>query len=410
MDNAAPTTGSLFQTVTKAPSNSLYNARMIRALLALGLGGFAIGTGEFVIMGLLPEVAHDLGVSIPQAGDLISSYALGVMLGAPVLAVMAAGWPRRRLLTSLGVFYALTTVAIVLMPGFWSIAIARFASGFPHGPFFGVAALVAATMAPSKRRGQAIGFVLLGLTLAILAGAPLATWIGQLYGWRVAYLCVGLCALLAAVLIHVWVPEMSGDTDARPMRQLGALARPQVWFTLAIAGIGFGGMFCVFSYIKPTLINVTGLDVTYVPAMMALFGLGAVIGNLIGARMADRALTKTIAGTLLYATVLLLIFGTLMAWLPTAAIGIFLLGGVGAMTPAMQLRLMNVAGDAQTLAAALNHSAFNFANAMGAWLGGALVAAGIGWRLLGTFGAVLPVCGLAILVSALLHQKRAISQ
>lgn len=396
--------------MTNTPENSLYSPRMLRALIALGLGGFAIGTGEFVIMGLLPEVAHDLGVSIPQAGDLISSYALGVMLGAPLLAVLAASWPRRRLLTSLIVFYALTTVIIVLMPGFWSIAVARFASGFPHGPFFGVAALVAATMAPPKRRGQAIGFVLLGLTLAILAGAPLATWIGQLYGWRMAYLCVSACALLAAGLIHVWVPELHADPDARPMRELGALARPQVWFTLAIAGIGFGGMFCVFSYIKPTLVHVTGLDVAYVPAMMALFGLGAVVGNLIGARLADRALNKTIGGALLYATLLLACFGTLMAYLPTAAVGIFLLGGVGAMTPAMQLRLMHVAGDAQTLAAALNHSAFNFANAMGAWLGGSLVAAGVSWNLLGSFGAVLPACGLVILVFALLQQKRTTRQ
>lgn len=387
-------------------ANTLRSGRSIRALLALGLGGFAIGTGEFVIMGLLPEVAADTGVSIAEAGSLISAYAFGVMLGAPLLAVLAAGWPRRMLLVSLAAFYAVANIIVALMPGFWTIALARFASGFPHGTYFGVASLVAATLAPPGRRGQAVGFVMLGLSIAIFAGAPLATWLGQQFGWRIAYFFVGACALLAAALIRAWVPWSAPATNASPIRELGALARPQVWLTLGIAAIGFGGMFCVFSYIKPTLVQVTGLGMAQIPMAMALFGLGSIGGNLVGARLADRALMKTIGGIMVYAAVLLASFGTLVQYVPTALAGVFLLGGVSALAPAMQIRLMDVAGDAQTLAAALNHSAFNFANAMGAFLGGMLVAAGMSWTSLGSVGALLPIAGLLIVALSLAQQRR----
>lgn len=387
-------------------ANTLRSWRSIRALLALGLGGFAIGTGEFVIMGLLPEVAHDTGVSIATAGHLISAYALGVVLGAPLLAVIAAGWPRRMLLVGLAGFYAFASFAVALMPNYWTIAVARFASGFPHGTYFGVASLVAATLAPPGRRGQAVGFIMLGLSIAILAGAPLATWLGQQFGWRMAYAFVGTCALLAALLIRGWVPWSAPATNTSPMRELGALARPQVWLTLGIVAIGFGGMFCVFSYIKPTLVQVTGLDMAQIPLAMALFGLGSVGGNLVGARLADRALMKTIGGLMVYSAVLLACFGSLVQYLPTALAGVFLLGGVSALAPAMQIRLMDVAGDAQTLAAALNHSAFNFANAMGALLGGTLVAAGMSWTSLGTVGALLPIGGLLIVAASLAQQRR----
>lgn len=382
-----------------------YSARSIRALLALGVGGFAIGTGEFVIMGLLPDVARDIGVSIPDAGDLISAYALGVMLGAPVLAVLAAGWPRRTLLIVLAGLYAVANFGVALMPGYWAIGVARFISGFPHGTYFGVASLVAATLAPPGQRGRAVGFVMLGLSIAILVGAPFATWLGQHTSWRAAYVFVALCGLLAAGLIRFWVPYFPAVTGASPMRELGALARPQVWLTLGIAGVGFGGMFCVFSYIKPTLIEVSGLDVSRVPFALSLFGLGCVVANLVGARLADRALMKTIGGVLVYAVVLLLGFGALVQYVPTALAGIFLLGGIVALGPAMQIRLMDVAGDAQTLAAALNHSAFNFANAVGAWLGGVAIAAGLGWSSLGWVGTLLSMGGLLILGVSLARQR-----
>ena len=365
-----------------------------RALLALGIGGFSIGTGEFVIMGLLPDVARDLGTTIPSAGGLISAYALGVVVGAPLLAVLAARWPRRALLIALMGFYALANFATALVPGLLPVGLTRFASGLPHGAYFGVAALVAAAISPPDRRGSAVGFVMLGLTTAMLVGAPLATWLGQLLGWRAAFVFVGLVALLATLLIRIGVPDLPADQGAGPLRELGALARPQVWLTLGIAGIGFGGLFCVFSYIKPLLTELSGLGIGRIPLALSLFGLGAVAGNLVGARLADRAVMPTIGGILVYAALLLAGFGALAQHVPGALLGVFLLGGIIALGPALQIRLMDVAGDAQTLAAALNHSAFNFANALGAWLGGLAIAAAWGWTSLGEVGAALALAGL----------------
>jgi len=387
----------------KQPTVSSHSAR---ALLALGVGGFSIGTGEFVIMGLLPEVARDVDVTIPEAGHVISAYALGVMIGAPVLAVLAARWRRRALLIALMAFYALANFATALVPGPLAVAAMRFASGLPHGTYFGVAALVAATLARPDQRARAIGFVMLGLTTATLAGVPLATWLGQQLGWRAAFVSVGLVAVLAMALIRHDVPDLPADARANPLRELGAFVRPQVWLTLAIAGVGFGGMFCVLTYIKPMLIEVSGLGVARVPLVLSLFGFGTVAGNLIGARLADRALLPTIGGVLVYSAVLLSAFGALAQHVPTALLGVFLLGGIVALGPALQLRLMDVAGDAQTLAAALNHSAFNFANALGAWLGGLAIAAGWGWPSLGWVGALLALGGLSVFGASLAANGR----
>jgi DHA1 family inner membrane transport protein len=386
-------------------ANPAHSAHAVRALVALGVGGFAIGTGEFVIMGLLPEVARDVGITIPAAGHFISAYALGVVIGAPLLAVLGARWPRRALLIALMGFYALANFATVLVPGYLAIGMMRFASGLPHGTYFGVAALVAAGIAPPNQRARAVGFVMLGLTTALLAGVPVGAWLGQYFGWRAAFVLVGVVATLATILIRYCVPDLPADADAHPLRELGALLRPQVWLTLAIAGIGFGGMFCVFSYIKPALVEVSGLSVTHVPLVLSLFGFGGIAGNLIGARLADRALMRTIGGTLIYAAVLLAGFGMLAQHLPTAMLGVFLLGSIVALGPAVQIRLMDVAGDAQTLAAALNHSAFNFANALGAWLGGGVIAAGLGWGALGWVGALLAIGGLVMLGVSLALQK-----
>jgi len=379
--------------------------RTSRALLALSIGGFSIGTGEFVIMGLLPEVARDVDIALPAAGRLISAYALGVVVGAPLVAVLAARWPRRSLLIALMAFYALANFATALAPGYLAIGMARFASGLPHGAYFGVAALVAAGIARPNQRARAVGFVMLGLTGAMLLGVPLATWLGQQFGWHAAFALVGGVALLATLLIRYCVPDLPAATSAHPLRELGALARPQVWMTLAIAGIGFGGMFCVFSYIKPTLIEVSGLDLAQMPLVLSIFGCGGVAGNLIGARLADRALMPTIGGTLLYSAVLLAGFGILAHHVPSAMLGVFLLGSTVALGPAIQIRLMDVAGDAQTLAAALNHSAFNFANALGAGLGGMAIAAGWGWTSLGSIGAGLAIGGLLVFGISLAVQR-----
>ncbi len=378
---------------------------LLRAVLALGVGGFSIGTGEFVIMGLLPEVARDIGVSIPEAGHVISAYALGVVVGAPVLAVLAAGWGRRALLMALMAVYALGNFASAIAPTYHSLAAMRLLTGLPHGTYFGVAALVAASLAPPGKRARAVGLVMLGLTSATLVGVPIAAALGQVFGWRAAFVFVGLIAVLAVALVRGGVPYVPAPQGASPLRELGALKRKQVWLTLGIAGIGFGGMFAVFSYIKPTLIEVAGLPLSGVPFVLALFGLGMVAGNLVGSRMADKALMRTIGQLLLWSAAVLVFFVFAAHHVATAAVATFLLGTVVAIGPALQIRLMDVAGEAQTLAAALNHSAFNVANALGAWLGGLAIAAGLGWTSTGWVGVVLSVAGMGIFAWSLAAER-----
>jgi len=225
---------------------------------------------------------------------------------------------------------------------------------------------------------------------------PIAAWLGQFFGWRAAFVFVGLIALVAIALLRRDIPDMAPAAGASPWRELGALKRKQVWFTLGIAAIGFGGMFSVFSYIKPTLIEVAGMPVGGVPIVLALFGLGMVVGNLVGSRLADKSVMRTIGGVMVYAALVLAVFTFAAHNVVAAAVNVFLIGSTVAIGPALQIRLMDVSGDAQTLAAALNHSAFNMANALGAWLGGVAIAAGLGWTSTGWVGALLALAGLGI--------------
>jgi len=321
---------------------------------------------------------------------------VGGVLGGPGVAVLAAGWRRRELLIALMAVFAAGKFASAMAPGYLSLNLLRFATGLPHGTYFGVAALVAATLAPPGRRARAVGLVMLGLTGATLVGVPIAAWLGQLFGWRAAFVFVGVIALVAVALLRRDVPDLAPAAGASPWRELGALKRKQVWFTLGIGAIGFGGMFAVFSYIKPTLIEVAGLPLGGVPFVLALFGLGMVTGNLVGSRLADKSLMRTIGGVLLYAALVLASFTFAALHVVTAAFTVFLIGTTVAIGPALQIRLMDVAGDAQTLAAALNHSAFNMANALGAWLGGVAIAAGLGWTSTGWVGALLALAGVGI--------------
>ncbi|WP_372662600.1 MFS transporter [Hydrogenophaga sp.] len=390
---------------TPAPSATPRVAHPARAMLALGLGSFAIGTGEFVIMGLLPEVASDIGVSIPQAGHVISAYALGVVVGAPVLAALAASWERRALLVALMAVFALGNFASAAAPGYASLNFLRFVAGMPHGTYFGVAALVAAALAPPGQRARAIGLVMTGLTLATLLGVPLAAWLGQLFGWRAAFVLVGGIALLAAAMIHRELPVMVAPPGSSPLRELGALRNKQVWLTLGIGAIGFGGLFAVFSYVKPTMIELAGLPLAGVPIVLALFGLGMVVGNVLGSRLADRALMPTVGGMLVWAVVVLVAYTFTAHHVVAGSINVFLIGTVVAIGPALQLRLMDVAGEAQVLAAALNHSAFNTANALGAWLGGVSISAGLGWASTGWVGALLALGGLGVFAWAVVDAR-----
>ncbi|KQT53890.1 MULTISPECIES: MFS transporter [unclassified Aureimonas] len=363
---------------------------------ALAIGGFAIGTGEFAIMGLLPDVAEGLGVSTPEAGHVISAYALGVVVGAPVIALAAAKMAKRQLLLILMAIFALGNLASTFAPSYGSFVVFRFLSGLPHGAYFGVAALVAASMAAPNKRTQAVGRVMLGLTVATLIGTPFATWLGQLAGWRSLFATVGAIAALTVLLVAIFVPQDRVRDGAGAMRELGAFARSQVWFTLGIGAVGFGGMFAVFSYIASTAVAVAGLSESSVPLIMVAFGAGMVLGNIAGAWLADRSLMGTIGGMLVFNVVVLTVFALFASSPVVLFLCVFLIGCGVAVGPALQTRLMDVAGDAQTLAAALNHSAFNVANALGAWLGGAAIAAGYGFASTGWVGAVLGLGGLGI--------------
>ncbi|MES2038770.1 MAG: MFS transporter [Pseudomonadota bacterium] len=366
------------------------------AVTALGLGAFAIGTGEFAMMGLLPEVAKDLAVSIPEAGHVVSAYAFGVVIGAPMFAVLTASWPRRTLLIALILLFAAGNFAGTLTTDFLSLNIVRFIAGLPHGAYFGVATLVAANMVAPQKRASAVGLVILGLTSSTLLGVPAATWLGQAWGWQAAYVFVASLAVLSSVAVYFAIPDVPATKNANPGSELGALVNKQVWLTLGIGAVGFGGMFAVFSYIKPILTEVTKLSPDVIPLILSLFGVGMVVGSMLGARLADKNLLRAIAGLLLWNALVLGGVSFAMAYTISAIIWVFLLGTLVAIGPALQIRLMDVAGDAQTLAAALNHSSFNVANALGAWLGGVVITMGYGWTSTGWLGALLALGGLAV--------------
>jgi len=392
--------------VEPSASISLARARARVAEAALAVGSFAIGTGEFAAMGFLPSVADGFGVTVPQAGHIISAYALGVVVGAPVFAVLGAKLARRDFLLLLLTIFGLGNIASGLATSFPMLVGLRFVSGLPHGAFFGVASLVAAGMAGPGGRAKAVGRVMLGLTIATLLGTPLATWAGQLLGWRAAFALVGAIGLLGVALSAVFVPRDAPDRNAGPLRELGALRNPQVWLTLAVGAVGFGGMFAVFAYITPTLVQVSGIPLAWVPAVLACFGAGMILGNVVGPRFADRSVTATIFATILWNAAVLALFSVAVHWAWSAVPFVLLIGTGFAAVPALQTRLMDVGREAQTLAAALNHSALNIANAFGAWLGGAAISAGYGWASTGWVGALLALAGLAVFAVSVALDKR----
>nr|WP_298130050.1 MFS transporter [uncultured Pseudoxanthomonas sp.] len=365
-------------------------------LFALTLGGFAIGTSEFASMGLMPNMVASLGVTEPQVGHLISAYALGVVVGAPLLAILGAGWKRKTLLLALMGFYALGNLASALGPTYESLLVFRFIAGLPHGAYFGVAALTAVAISPPNRRGRAISLVMLGLTLAILIGNPLATWLGQLIDWRWVFAVVALVALVTAMLLAIWLPAGIDGPKPKPLDELRAFNRVPVWQALAIGAIGFAGMFSVFSYLAPTMLEVTRVSPAWIPLGLAGFGVGGVIGNFVGGWLSDRFQLRGAWMVLAWAMAALLLFPLLANSLPTILLATVMIGLMGALGPILQSHLMDVAGDAQTLAAASHHAAFNTANALGPWLGGMAITAGYGWTSTGYVGAAMAVAGLLL--------------
>jgi DHA1 family inner membrane transport protein len=387
--------------------HGLSPARVRLALLALALGGFAIGCTEYVAMGLLPNIARQLIPTVyavspeqanAQAGLLVSAYAAGVVVGAPTIAALAARFPRKTLLLLLLVAFTVLTVASAILPTFGLVLAARFLAGLPHGAYFGVAALVAASLMGPGNRGRGIAIVLGGLTVANIVGVPAITLLGQVAGWRIAYMGVASLFALTFVAVLLVVPKQPGDPTATIRRELTIFRRSQVWFALAIGAIGFGGFFAAFTYIAPIVTKVTNAPEALVPIVLIVGGVGMTVGNFIGGHVADVSLTKG-----LFTFFGLIIVGLVGLWLAAETVAgvlvfVFVIGGASAaVSPAIQTRLMNVAGDSQTLAAAINHASLNIGNSLGAVLGGATVAAGLGYISVTWVGLVL--CGLGVIIA-----------
>jgi DHA1 family inner membrane transport protein len=385
-------------------------ARIRLALLALALGGFAIGATEFVAMGLLPDIAHDLlpalyraapGEANAQAGWLISAYALGVVVGAPTIATAAARWPRKRLLLVLLTAFTIGTVASALLPSFGLVLAARFVAGLPHGAYFGIASLVAADLMGPGKRARGVALVLSGLTISNVIGVPAITWIGQQAGWRVAYLVVAALFAATFMAVSLAVPWQSGDRTATMRNELRAFGRAQVWFALAVGAIGFGGLFAVYSYVAPLVTEVTGLEAATLPLVLVVTGLGMTVGNFAGGALADRSVRRSMYA--FFAVLIIALAGLALSAQFVAGLlaGVFLIGAAAsALSPTIQSRLMDVAHGSQSIAAALNHSALNIGNSLGAYLGGLAIAAGFGYVAPVWIGLGLSVLGLGLAVTS----------
>lgn len=381
------------------------SVRALPIVLALATGAFAIGTTEFATMSLLPFIRASFELDPATAGHVISIYALGVVFGAPVITVLGARMARKPLLLILMSLFGLGNALSALAPGYISLLSVRFLTGVPHGAFFGLASLVAASAVAPARRTQAVGYVMLGLTAASVIGVPLATWLGQSLGWRAGYWAIALIALLAVTLIAIYAPNDRPRFSASPLRELGALSRSAVWLTLAIGAVGFGGMFAVYTYLTSTLDEVTDMAPAHMPWILGIFGLGMTAGNLLLPRLADRALMPSAGGVLAWSAIALALFPVASQWPWAIAVNVFCIGIGGGLGPILQTRLMDVAGDAQNLAAALNHVAFNVANALGPWLAGLALAAGYGLTSSGVVGSLLALGGLLIWLLALYQMR-----
>jgi DHA1 family inner membrane transport protein len=367
------------------------------AILAMAIGGFAIGTAEFVAMGLLPNIAAGVSVSIPQAGHVISAYALGVMVGAPLLAAIGARIPRKHMLLALMVWFALGNLASATASSYHSLELARFFAGLPHGAFFGIGSVVAASLVAPNRRAWAVSMIMAGLTVSNIVGVPLTTLIGQQYGWRWPFALVGIIAMVTVAAVLFWVPTQPVLEHASMKTELSALRRGQVWLALLIGTVGFGGMFSTFSYITPTMTHLAGFSETAVTGLLAVYGTGMTIGMVLGGRLADRALMPSMYFGLIVMAVVLFVFGYTVHTKPGAVISVLVFGMTGSLLiPSLQTRLMDVAREGQSLAAALNHSTLNLANAFGAWLGGAVLSAGLGYEWPSRAGSFLAVAGLFV--------------
>lgn len=368
------------------------------AILALALGAFAIGTSEFAAMGLLPWYAADLGVTEPMAGHVVSAYALGVVVGAPLTSILGARLPRRRYLAALIAIYGVMNILASILPGYSTLVGARFLAGLPHGGFLGVAMLFAADALPREQRAKGVTHVLLGLTVANIIGVPLAQLLGQGLGWRWGFGLPGVLALAAALLILRLAPRVGVDPNANPMAELRALRNPAVAATLMVGAIGFGGLFAVYSFLSAAMLATTQPPVWAVTVALSAFGIGGTLGSILAARLTIRLGNFGAALALMLFMIVTQGFAALAVGSWTLMIlSSFLLGLGSGMVVPLQTQLMDVAGKAQSMAAAMNHAAFNAANALGPWVAGMALAAGWGWRSSGIVGIALSLAGLVAL-------------
>lgn len=381
------------------------------ALLALAVGAFGIGTTEFVMMGLLPDVADDLGISIPTAGHLVSAYAIGVVVGAPLLAAVTARMSRRKVLIGLMVLFVVGNTLSAFAPDHHSLLAARFLSGLPHGAFFGVGAVVATGMVAPERKARAVSLMFLGLTVANIAGVPAATLVGQNFGWRATFLGVSVIGLVAIASLALVLPRDESHAPAVGLRgELAALKSLPVWLALGTTVAGFGALFSAYSYITPMLTDSAGYADSSVTLLLALFGVGATIGNLVGGRLADRSMRGTLFGGLVALVAVLALFPVLMGAAWSAALAVVLLGVAAFVTSSpLLLMVMEKASSAPSLASSANQAAFNLANAGGAWIGGLTLAAGFGTTSPALAGAALAVLGLGVAVVAYVVDRRRVT-
>ena len=376
------------------------------ALLALAIGSFGIGMTEFVVMGLLPDLASDLlpnawaadrEATIAQAGVLISLYALGVVIGAPTIAGSVARFPRHRVMIVLALALTVFNALTFLAPSFEWMAVSRLLAGLPHGAYFGIGALVASDVLGPGRRAQGVAFVLTGLTVANVVGVPLGTFLGQNYGWRVTFMAVAAVFALATVCIAAFVPHHEGSPERTLRAELRVFRIGQVWLTLAIGAIGFGGFFAVNSYVASMVTEVAHAPAWAVPVVLVTSGIGMTIGNLVGGRLADRDLRRTLLGAFLGTAAVLALIGLTAQWIIVLAAMLFALNFCGSiLAPSIQTRLMDVAEDNQSIAAALNHSSLNVGNSLGAFFGGTVIAAGWGFVAPAWVGVAMALVGLVL--------------
>ncbi|WDS37022.1 MFS transporter [Pseudoxanthomonas sp.] len=384
-------------------------SRMPAALYALTIGAFGIGTTEFVLMGLLQQVASDLGVSIPAAGMLISGYALGVFVGAPVLTLATAKLPRKAVLVALMAIFTLGNLACALAPDYTMLMAARVLTSLAHGTFFGVGAVVATSLVPAERKASAISIMFAGLTVATLLGVPAGAWLGLHFGWRATFWAVAAIGVIALAVVAWWVPASAGAGRAVHWREeVAVLGRRQVLLALAMTVLGYAGVFAVFTYIQPLLVEVTGFSQAAVSPVLLVFGVGMIVGNLLGGRLADRRPTPTLIGSLVALAVVLVLM-TFVLHSQIAMIAFVGLLGVAAFATVapLQLRVLDQAqGAGQNLASSLNIAAFNLGNALGAWVGGVVVASALGLPATPWVAALITSVGLVIALLSVRAERR----